>query len=536
MYKQEKDQRSNRRPGPLSLNSGSDTSVISSRGSPRRSSLLPVESIKEDDEESPIKPSRARQGSVGNPPKSFASSSRVRAVSTSGVTPRILMRLPRTTSPPVSMPFNVSGSLKSQNHLNHIAKGPGQDPIPRTRTVQQNRESIDLDDIMGESDDESIAAPPPPTKQMHVATSPIRSRHAVSASTRDLMDFLDRGPPDTGDSFSEGLRAGDSVKSKGSKRLQKMISKLSLGGGDKSRGSSDDLLRAKTQGSSRTLLEPKTSTSNLPPLANRPIPPRPPPVSPLSPSPDSFDESSPSPHSHSASVGQRKQDLAEAIPSELSPAPPTASSYRDRGEHPLSARQPFVTRNINGHDKPVTLEEPLKRTTLPTVNTAVNGVASAVHSPGDVSPIALPRLSSASSSKPVTPTKLQARKPPPVYLPTPHLGYDDVRNIHRLLSRATSADECRLIFDMFIAKSGIKLETSDHGESQSLHPPSVTTMHTTSADAPLESSLVEFLLGGSDLTSELAIHEHQANSELHPSADPPLRSNPDDLFRVGCEG
>lgn len=497
VYQQEKDQRSNRLPVSLALNSESDLSVVPPRGSPRRSTLLPVESIKEDDEETSLKPSRARQGSVSNPAKS--SSSRVRAVSTSGVTPRTLMKFSRITSPPVSMHFNTSGPVKMQDNHKGTAKGQGYDPLPpRTRTVQQNRESIDLDDVMGESDDENATPPPPSTKQMNAVTSPSRPKHAVSAGTRDLMDFLAQGPPDVGsqdvsDLFLEGSHPGELGKSKGSRRLQKMISKLSLGGGDKSRGSHDDLSKTKVpQSSSRNHQSPIANPSSS--LANRPIPPRPPyHMSPPSPSLDSSEQQSYiGSRSRSASVGQKKQDLSEAHRSEPSPPVPSpTTSHGDRGEQPLSSQQPSIFTGINGHSKHVVLEEPLKHTTSPPMNTVVNGNVSAIH---DSSQNRTSRLS------PASPTKIQVRKPAPVYdgIPNnPHVSYEDARDMYRLLSRATSADECRLIFDMFLAKSGIKVESADNHGS----PPSAAAVQITPADAPLEHSLVELLLGGTDPAS-----------------------------------
>ena len=529
VYKHEKDQRSSRRPVPLFLSSESDASVVPPRPSPRRSTL-PVESIKEDDEESNLKPSRTRQASVSNPPKSFPSSGRVRAVSTSSVTPRILMKLSRNASPPVSMPFNVPSPAKISSHHNRIVQSQGQDQLPPgTRVVQQNREFLDLDDVMGDSDEDSIAPPPPPVKQIGIVKSPSRPRqHAVSASTRDLMDFLAQGPPDTGsrdasDSFSEGVQAGESGKSKGSRRLQKMISKLSLGGGDKVRGSHDELSTTKTvQNASRPHLDPKSPTTNLSSLANRPIPPRPPPpVLPPSPSLDSFEErnyiSSPS---RSASVAQKKQDFSEGHHNEPSPSvnSPATPSHRDRGEQPSPNWRPAIPPGTNGHDKHVTLEESLQHTTLPTV---AKGNVSAFHSPDNGSQNRTSRLSS--------PTKLQVRKPPPVYNPTPtdpHVCYDDVRDIHHLLSSATSADECRLIFDMFLAKSGINVEHAKQGGTHSLPQRSAPTELLGLADASVEHSLVELLLGGTDYASEFREHKQQTkNEELKAQAVPSSRIN-----------
>jgi hypothetical protein len=516
VYKQERDQRSNGRyPVPLSLNP-EPLSVVPPRVSPRRSTHLPVESIKEDEEESVLKPSRGRQGSVSIPPKSFASSSRVRAVSTSGITPRILMKPSRAISPPVSLPLDAPNPGKLRNNHN-VVKNQNHDQFPPlTRTVQRSRESIDLDDVMGVSDDENVAPPPPQVKQVKVVTSPGRPRpHAVSASTKELMDFLAEGPPDTGsrdvsDLFSEGSQTGEPGKSKGSRRLQKMISKLSIGGGDKSRGSNDELSRTKTpQNSARFHLDPKSSTTHLPPLANRPIPPRPPPpISPPSPSLDSFEEESNiGSRSRSASVGQKKQDMAETQRSERSPplpSPPLPSpppSHSERSELPLSSRQPSTSVRHSKHAS----EESLKLSTSLSMSAVVNGNISVIHSPVDGSQIRSSGLSSAS------PTKIHVRKSTPVYYasPTnPYLSYGDVQDMHHLLSSAASADECRLILDMFLAKSGIKVEPPDPSGSRS----SAAAMQVTSAEASLEHSLVELLLGGAEESSGVHTQQTQVSA------------------------
>jgi hypothetical protein len=171
---------------------------------------------------------------------------------------------------------------------------------------------------------------------------------------------------------------------------------------------------------------------------------------------------------------------------------------------------------MNGHNKHVDLEEPLKHTTSPTVNTVINGNVLAIHSPINGSQNRTSGLSPSSPTKPVSPTKLHIRKPAPVYNGTPtdpHVCYDDARDMHRLLSRATSAEECRLIFDMFLAKSGIKVEPADHSTSRSLPQPSALAVQITPADAPLEHSLVELLLGGTDPVSECGVHEQQTKND-----------------------
>jgi hypothetical protein len=68
--------------------------------------------------------------------------------------------------------------------------------------------------------------------------------------------------------------------------------------------------------------------------------------------------------------------------------------------------------------------------------------------------------------------------------------------MHRLFSEATTADECRIIFDMFLARSG--LPAANHDTPL----PSPSDIHGTQpskADVDLEHSLVELLLSGSEV-------------------------------------
>lgn len=103
----------------------------------------------------------------------------------------------------------------------------------KTRTIARNAADMDLDELMGDSDDEDV--PTPASVPASLSTPPSRpspkigqARPAgtgVSAGTRDLIDFLSSAPPD------EGLPANSSVSSlegskKNSGRLQRMMSKL----------------------------------------------------------------------------------------------------------------------------------------------------------------------------------------------------------------------------------------------------------------------------------------------------------------------
>jgi hypothetical protein len=74
------------------------------------------------------------------------------------------------------------------------------------------------------------------------------------------------------------------------------------------------------------------------------------------------------------------------------------------------------------------------------------------------------------------------------------------QEMRRLLAHATSVDECRLIVDMFVARSGLHLEPADRLEPS---PPSNTSQPLPSGvDVNLEHSLVELFLGGAGEESE----------------------------------
>lgn len=70
--------------------------------------------------------------------------------------------------------------------------------------------------------------------------------------------------------------------------------------------------------------------------------------------------------------------------------------------------------------------------------------------------------------------------------------------MRRLLAMATNVDECRLIVDMFFAKSGLHLEPVD--SKLSLAPD--VSRPVPGGDTSLEHSLVELFLGGAGEESE----------------------------------
>lgn len=517
MYKQEKDQRSNRRPVPLSFKP--ETEPPSSH----TPSLRHVDSIVEDDEESSspkqFRTHRIRQASVATPPSASSSTvpNRTRSVSTSSPVTRNVARtpvrspngnIPSSFPPPVASPPPSSNAkmVQSREHLMHRGREDSGFP-PRTRIIQKNRESLDLDDVMGGSDDEDLsltAAKVKPRQPVSPKRSP--STHGVSSRTRELMDFLAEGPPEPpvskeGKEMLDFLAQGppsslynSSAISLDSKpkagRLQRMISKLNLGNTEKAKGSSNSPLKlqhlsAGRPGVDSSPMQHKPSTATLSSLANRPIPPRPPrPISP---------PSSPSP-----SRGSFDENFVDGSPRTPS-VPQEAASVRGKLANSISTIPiPHTNREVQ--------EKPISRA----LSSPVNGNGNAKNGYSVVpTNDTLPVIPSRTTSHPASPTRkpVPAISPsvtatdPPAITPTiasQALSATDARDMQRLLSSATTADECRIIFDMFLARSGITGEPKAMVVPYPSPSPSlVKQSHYTVKETSLETSLVELLLGGS---------------------------------------
>lgn len=518
VYKQEKDQRSNRRPVPLSFKP--ETEPPSSH-TPQGTSLRHVDSIVEDDEESSspkqFRTHRIRQASVATPPSASSSTvpNRTRSVSASAGSRNVARtpvrspngNVPSSFLPPVASPPPSSNAkmVQSREHLMHRGREDSGFPS-RTRIIQKNRESLDLDDVMGGSDDEEDLSFTSAKVKPRQPVSPKRSTttHPVSARTRELMDFLAEGPPEPpvskeGKELLDFLAQGppsplynSSAISLDSKpkagRLQRMISKLNLGNPEKAKGSSSSPLKPAQlstgrQGVERSPMQHKSSTATLSSLANRPIPPRPPrPISPpSSPSPSrgSFDENFAGGSPRTPFVPQE----AAAVKGNLANSVPTIPhTNKEVQEKPLS-RALSSPVNGNGNTKN-------GYSVVPTNDT-------------------LPIIPSRTTSHPASPTRkpVPAISPsvmttdPPATTPTitsQALSATDARDMHRLLSSATTADECRIIFDMFLARSGVAGEPKPMVVPYPSPSPSlVKQSHFTAKETSLETSLVELLLGGS---------------------------------------
>ncbi|KAJ4471649.1 hypothetical protein C8R41DRAFT_776669 [Lentinula lateritia] len=521
VYKQEKDQRGGR-PKPPPLPTGNPELDLPTSIPPRpfrRPSAPNVSSIVEDEEESPTtRPThpRMRQTSVASPPPQPLPIANTRARSQSAAAPPVK----RKTSKTALASSSTSPAAIMQNRELRIPQafdGPG---IPqKTRKVQKNRESLDLDDVMAGSDDEEFDETEivSPSKSFASSTP---SNMRVSARTKELMDFLNDGPPRAGsndfggrppinhppvskagreliDFLAEGppdfgppsqvVTDNGSTKSKGSGRLQRMISKLKLGESDKGsrQPSLDDSRKTPTTPSyHRPPLLMKVSNGSLSTFGNRPIPPRPPQTQMISPpSSPAYDPADISPSMFSPAAPFTPKEAAP-VPTSVAPSQPHQPPVPDKLQQLKVSRSTSSRENVRSE---FDLEDtrPLPKSTPSTSeHSAPKKIAEIQPSTIRVSP-------------PAIETSVSERKTLMV----------DAQDMKRLMAKATTPEECRLIMDMFMAKAGIPVEQTEYDvpypSPSSADPPN--SRPSSSSDTALEISLVELFLGG------------------EPSLDPPPR-------------
>ncbi|KAI0784862.1 hypothetical protein C8Q75DRAFT_373065 [Abortiporus biennis] len=559
------------------------------RGNPtRRPSARNVDAIVEDDEDmssptlsppanyatsSPaniLANSRQRLGSLTHANSinsgSAASNARVRSVSVGAAQHPKKKPSLGDFPPPPPLPSNAI-PLQMHRALS-VNQGGFKDGRPqRTRKVVRNRESLDLDEVMAGSDDEvDIPSTPATVKSTgggSVAGTP-RKPH-ISKAARELIDFLDEGPPADEPKFNPVNASMISFESSMSKnktsgRLKQMISRLAIGG---SRENLQTPIRSMENGRMmghrlnssaspppaylQSSLSGKRSMPNVviatPPPPRPPAPPVPRPITPPSSShPSAEDISS---NSNSLTPSRRLSIARKAVPtlddktvsSTLSPPASSHDEFEIRPP-PRSSSNGAVLRPVNGnghHSKAVPIKEngdvnnshsvrhkaSLTATSvsshassiisenvaiLPTPTPVVlNGNSFRRPSPSPSStPIANSYMTSSVSTPTVkTPEKQVTTESKEIStVGGPFLSIEDMQNLRRLLSVATTADECRLLVDMFLAKNGCppmfdaspSPQRSQRPSSQSRRPDEVSSEIQTKNEE-LERGLVSLLLG-----------------------------------------
>ena len=512
MYKQEKGQRG--RPPPHFSPSKQDIPFVSQPHT-QKLPLQLVDSIVEDEEESP--PTRARQGSVPST-STFAAiiPGRIRSVSNTsilGIRSPILKPM-RSSFTPVT--HKIPGSEMRQTR---DVRKPSDIVIPtRTRNRQRRHDSLDIDDVMNGSDDDGDQTSQKPSSPAAHRVS--RAQYPVSAYTRDLMAILDEGPPEPKisqsgrellDFLAQGPPDYDSntatlEPSKAKGRLQRMISKLSMGGEKTKTGPGSDTSKPPSLKQPttpiRSTISSQPSLTTLSSLANRPIPPRPPRISPP-PSPHfSYDEDksirSPPQNSSQDTSSPVVERVVKPVPVPLASVPNTQDKlvHRNSSLHESVTVKPIPVPLATVSSNKATQERPVLRP----LATQVNGNAKNGHSPKEVSPEA---------PQPIWPTRTISRKAVPSIVPIPvdppptsFFTETDAKDMQRLFTNASTVDECRLIFDMFMTRSSAvkrsapEIDAPYPSPSPSLVQDAPVVQNCSVEEALLiESTLVEFFLG-----------------------------------------
>lgn len=460
-----------------------------------RPSLRHADSIHEY-EESAVKPpptSRPRQLSAAtasgySPPNS----ARTRSASSAdpmvlGPTPYSQPRLPRSDlgsslKLPNSTPSNVQKRTKTVPHGSDFNSSHP----PRTRTVARKRESLDLDDVMGGSDDgdepEKLKSPP--------------SNKGISASARELIDFLAEGPPEPPVTSPP---ANSLLTPKKTGRLQRMISKITLNGNEKVRSDNDSGKSSPRRVDPPTPLLPNKSLTNLNALANRPVPPRYPTDLPSATSSESRTSADNALSDHR----DRKQSFSRKPvppfePKALPPDPPIPTLAPGMGITDVDSPVPPV---------PVDF-------TVPVISKQVlqNDTQSSRGSGGSTSSGEAPTLSTSESKSPtiqaperssskgilsqVAKRSGQSRPTSPPSIPPPVINH--AHDMRQLLSHSTSAIECRLLVDIFLTRAGLVVDSS---ELQALASTPIAP-ETAALESRMENAIVELFLSGDEEFSD----------------------------------
>ena len=494
---------------------------------------------------------------------------RVRSVSASGISHGLGPQGPQVTRKPSLGGKNPPPSFgrmgrDSYNSLNNPSTSPR-----RKRKIRQNRESMDIDAIMNGSEEGSESSPDPGDQATQRRARP----YPVSKATKDLISFLEQGPPPdvqpTRTATVSAVSLTPTTKSaKSGNRLQRMISKLNLSKDDRMLQDS----RGRRIGSASAPGTPLVSSvrslgTNLPPLppSVKPIPPPVlsiPPTAPLSPptssqpSPDddarplasrndrqprkmslrkavpNWETADQGPRNRDTTVTSSPQTAYTSSPSIASSTPPTQNGQAQSRLPPTPVHE---AKKANGHthdnhklpgsDSPVEIPTPASGLETPSHSPAPqeseNGRAD--HPLPDLPRPRPSRLNRRSmNDEKVHPAGRLSRLPQLPVTPTPSLSESLALDLRKLMSQATSADECRLLLDTILTRAGITTPYS----------PVLDTATTPSDIEPLEKVLVHHFLGG-DPEESRSSHSQSMTTEAvqHPppstSEHPPVEESND---------
>ncbi|KAH9006865.1 hypothetical protein EDB86DRAFT_3069565 [Lactarius hatsudake] len=377
----------------------------------------------------------------------------------------------------------------------------------RTRKIQRNRESMDIEDVMNGSEEGDESNPD--------QTAQGRGRlYPVSKATHDLISFLEDGPPPEvqpvrSATVSSTSLAPTTKSGKSGSRLQRMISKFTIareGFQESARGRGVGVISAPSTPVS-TLRSLGASNPPPPPIAVKPVPPPIPqlPISPPSSSRTSSLEDDARPHI-SRTDRPRKMSVRKAVPTWESAANQGLQTPHTGAEGTLPPSPPLSSQPVSASSPspfqpqrtPLRCESPAATPAGTEANLTRengNGRAEQQYPQGIYRPrSSRPNLRSPSNDEQSHSVRksLGRRSQPPngtvdsqLIHPSPSLSEALAVDMRRLMSQATSADECRLLVDTFLTRAGI------------VPPPHVSVVaDITPPDVePLERTLVNYFLG-----------------------------------------
>lgn len=422
------------------------------------------------------------------------------------------VRSQSTTQAPTKLLRKSSWATSSKGKPPPPPKSTDDRPA-RTRKPQRNIENMDIDDILNGSEDEDAQKPSPgppssykgPTK----ATGPANGK--ISQSAQELVDFLAEGPPPE-PSFP-GRASPQNIPKQKSGRLGRMMSKLT--GAPSNERLREEVLSKKTNSVSSLSSNQRSNgygqpssfaQSSIPAVGSNPgfiiaTPPRPPrpiesivPVSPPATPGSPTRESFAIPESRSLTsapkvVASRKTaspfEASRGDPMRL--APPSRQS--SRGSPFSQSKESLHSVSSTGH--------------------AING---RVNGSGLKRDNSLSEQSQTDNDVPANDNKLEDEVP----IAAPLLTIARVDELRRLLSNATSADECRVLTDMFLARVGFPVKRIGEESPYPVPTPDLT-------NSKQEDAMVEILLGDSPTESESSFSTPVEMALVHSHITPVVR-------------
>lgn len=434
-----------------------------------------------------MSPSPKRSGA-----SQFDTNGRNRAISTSQIQTGAARVLPRKTS---SLSAKASTSMSQKRSPHGLSPLELSDRPNRVRNISE----MDLDDIMNGSDDEKSE---PRTLSNYKTPRPPK----VSKGARDLIEFLDQGPPVD---FTPPPQSpvASSIKSTG--RFQRMMSRLTgSSSSEKLREESLRLRRTPVANSAfntanGAMNPPQTPVKKMPSFIVATPPPR------VQPTPQqTTPPKSPTVNYDTSRSMQRKTSVRKKVPpvepgleiSSYGPPSPPVSRTVSNDQPPPS---PLANGNglPNGVNEPYAPSRPSLSPPDPDPRPPASDDKIIFRRPAPAPPVKI-TVEVAAPTPPPPPAKIQ---PPSPQDPQSSLNAAHAQSLRQLMSTATTADECRVLVDMFLARVGFPVDRSTDVDP---YPSPISSVDP--SDADLECSVIEALLGGdSSSTPSTAVHSAQ---------------------------